>query len=115
RTDPRGGKITATGGMTITIDADAPTSTIGGLSNNQYIQGNQIKTIGGTATDARSHVAAVDLNINGTGWKPANGTAAWGYSLAMGEGAYSIQSRATDAAGNVEAPGAGITVIADAT
>src|SRR6185503_8576902 len=52
---------------------------------------------------------------NGTGWKPANGTAAWGYSLAMGEGAYSIQSRATDAAGNVEAPGAGITVIADAT
>src|SRR5262249_23582733 len=35
--DPRGGKITASGNLTVTIDADSPTSTINGLTNGQYI------------------------------------------------------------------------------
>src|SRR5262249_9650384 len=47
--DTRGGKITATGGLTVTIDGDKPTSSVGGLSRGQYIQGNQIHTIGGSA------------------------------------------------------------------
>jgi hypothetical protein len=113
--DTRGGKITASGGLTLTIDADRPSSTIGGLSNGQYIQGNQIQTIGGGASDPTSYVTGVDVNVNNGGWQAASGAATWAYNLAVTEGAYTIQSRATDVAGNVETPGAGITVIADAT
>ena len=113
--DTRGGKITATGGLTVTIDADKPESTIEGLSNNQYIQGKQILTIGGSAEDTTSYVTGVEASINNGAWQAASGAATWAYNLALTEGAYTIKSRATDVAGNVETPGAGITVIADAT
>jgi Ca2+-binding RTX toxin-like protein len=114
--DTRGGKLTATGGLTVTVDADKPASTIGGLgvSNGQYVQGNQVQTIGGSASDPTSGVAGVEVNVNNTGWQAASGAATWAYNLTLGEGVYTIQSRATDLAGNVETPGAGITVIADA-
>jgi hypothetical protein len=48
--DVRGSKLTTSAGMNITIDGDLPTSTVGGLSNNQYIRGNTVHTIGGNAT-----------------------------------------------------------------
>ncbi|MCB0159886.1 MAG: hypothetical protein KDD83_17265, partial [Caldilineaceae bacterium] len=113
--DVRGGKLTAGAQLAVTIDGDRPTSTIAGLHNGQYIAGNTVHTIGGTANDATSGVAGVDVNINGAGFVPANGAAAWAYNLAVTEGRTTIQSRATDVAGNVETPGAGIAVIADAT
>lgn len=113
--DTRGGKITASGGLTVTIDADKPTSTISGLSNGQYIRGNGVQTIGGNATDVTSGVAGVAVKVNGGSFQPASGAESWAYNLAVTEGAYTLQSRATDAVGNVETPAAAITVNADST
>lgn len=113
--DPRGGKITASNGLTVTIDADKPTSAIGGLANNQYIRGNTTHTIGGNASDATAGVTTVEVNINNGGWQPASGNESWAYNLAVTTGNYTIQTRATDAVGNVETPGSGITVRADGT
>jgi hypothetical protein len=59
-------------------------------------------------------VAGVEVRVNGGAFQPATGAATWAYLLVT-EGSYTIQSRATDVAGNVETPGAGITVRADAT
>lgn len=115
RPDTRGGKIVASGSVSLTVDADAPTSTILSLSNNQYVQGNQTLVIGGDANDPTSSVASVDVNINGAGFQPAVGAATWSYPLTVGEGTYLIQTRATDIAGNVETPSAGLTIIADAS
>jgi Ca2+-binding RTX toxin-like protein len=113
--DTRGGKISASGSLAVTVDGDQPASAIGGLSDGQHIQGNQVLTIGGSASDPTSYITGVDLNVNGGGWQPASGAGTWAYNLAVAEGGYAVQTRATDAAGNVEAPGAGITLIADAT
>ncbi len=115
QSDPRGGKITASGTLSITIDADKPTSTIGGLTNGQYLLGNTIHTIGGNAVDATAGVASVEVKVNNGSFQPASGAATWAYNLTVTEGAYTLQSRATDAVGNVETPGAGITVNADGT
>ena len=111
--DPRGGKITASSGMTITIDAGKPTSTLGGLVNNQFIRGNTVHTLGGNATDATAGVATVEININNGGWQAANGAESWAYNLAVTTGNYTIQTRATDAVGNVEDPAAAITLRTD--
>ncbi len=115
QSDPRGGKITASGSLTITIDADKPTSTFGGLVHNQYIRGNTIHTIGGNATDTGAGVASVEVKVNDGNFQPASGAATWAYNLAVTEGAYTLQSRATDGVGNVETPAAAITVNADGT
>ncbi len=112
--DVRGGKLTASNRMTLIIDGDTPTSVIGGLSDGQYLLGNTIHTIGGNAEDATSGVAAVEVGVNGGAFAPATGAATWAYNLAVAEGSYALQSRATDVAGNVETPGSGLTVIADA-
>ncbi|MBP8293278.1 MAG: hypothetical protein KAX65_10925, partial [Caldilineaceae bacterium] len=112
--DVRGGKLTASNRMTLIIDGDTPTSVIGGLSAGQYLLGNTIHTIGGNAEDATSGVAAVEVGVNGGAFAPATGAATWAYNLAVAEGSYALQSRATDVAGNVETPGSGLTVIADA-
>lgn len=113
--DPLGGKITASGNLTVTIDADKPTSTISGLTNGQYILGNTIHTIGGNATDATAGAAGVEVSVNGGAFQPASGAATWAYNLSVTEGAYTLQSRATDSVGNVETPAAAITVNADGT
>ncbi len=113
--DPRGGKITASGGMTVTIDADKPTSALVGLTNNQFIRGNTVHTIGGAANDATSGVAQVEINVNNSGWQPVNGAGAWSYTLNATSGSYTIQTRATDNVGNVETPAAAITLRTDST
>ncbi|MFN8440673.1 MAG: LamG-like jellyroll fold domain-containing protein [Caldilineaceae bacterium] len=113
--DTRGGPITASASLTVVVDSDKPTSTISGLTNNQVIQGNQVQTIGGNADDPTSGVASVEVQINNGGWQTATGVATWAYNLTLGEGLYTIQTRATDQVGNVETPGASITLRADAT
>jgi hypothetical protein len=115
RPDNRGGKIVASGSLSLTVDADAPTSTIIGLSDYQVVQGNQTLIIGGDANDPTSSVAGVEVSVNGAGLQPANGAATWSYPLTVGEGTYLIQTRATDIAGNAETPGPGLTVVGDAT
>lgn len=113
--DVRGGKLSGSGALQITIDGDLPSSTLVEPGNGQYLRGNTIHTIGGSAHDATSGIARVEVSVNGGGYTVANGALAWAYNLAVGEGRYTIQSRATDVAGNIETPGAGIAIIADAT
>ena len=119
--DTRGGKITVSGGMTVTIDADKPTSSISGLRNDQYILGNTVHTIGGNASDALSGIAKVEIDarspLAGVNFQPASGAESWAYNLAVTEGTYRLQTRATDGVGNVETPptNAFIFVYADAT
>ncbi|MEZ4869224.1 MAG: RICIN domain-containing protein [Caldilineaceae bacterium] len=118
--DTRGGKIAASGNLTITIDADKPTSSISGLSLGQYIQGNTVRTIGGTASDALSGVAKVEIDVArspsaGSNFQPVSGAESWAYNLTLAEGLYRLQTRATDSLGNVETPTSFLFVNADGT
>ncbi len=105
--DTRGGKVAASGGLTITIDADPPTSTITSLANNQYIRGSTgtpvVYIVGGSAGDRLSGVANVQVSVNGGAAQLADGANSWLYSLAVTEGQYTIKATAVDNVGNVQA------------
>lgn len=113
--DTRGGRISASGGLTVTIDADAPTSGLDSLQDGQHIQGAGTIIIGGSASDPTSSVVSVEVSVNDGPWQLADGAASWSFPLQVTEGTYTIRTRATDSGGNVETPGAGMTVGADAT
>ncbi|MCL4830278.1 MAG: tandem-95 repeat protein [Caldilinea sp.] len=113
--DVRGGKLTTSNSMTLIVDGDAPTSSIDSVSHGQYLQGNTIHTIGGSAMDVTSGVAGVAVSVNGASFQPAAGAVTWAHNLAVTEGSYTLQSRATDEAGNVGTPSSSVTIIADAT
>ncbi len=113
--DVRGGKITTSASIPVVIDGDLPTASLEGLSNGAYFQGNQVHIIGGSAADATSSVASVEVSVNGAGFQLAEGADSWAYALVVNEGSYAIRSRAVDVAGNVGNPSSAITLIADAT
>ena len=125
--DARGGRITASSGLSLTVDADAPSVSVN-LPLDQdfiYLQGGnpRVTIIGGTANDLTSGVGKVEVNLNNSGWQLATGKEAWSYPLAVTEGVYSLFARATDAVGNVgketgrdlAGDSAPIIIIADAT
>jgi hypothetical protein len=105
--DNRGGKIAASGGLTLTIDADPPTSAITSLVNNQYLRGSTsapvVHIVGGSASDQLSGVANVQVSVNGGAAQLADGANSWLYSLAVTEGQYTIKTAAVDSVGNVQA------------
>lgn len=100
-------------GIQVTIDTQAPRSTITSPSDGAVVVGTTIE-VQGTAAD-RFGVAKVDLSFDGgSTWVPAAGTGVFSYSFPVTQsGSYVIKSRATDLAGNVEAPGSGISVAVD--
>src|SRR5213079_1964889 len=51
----------------------------------------------------------------GIAWNLASGTTSWSYAFSPGQDVYTVISRATDQAGNVETPGAGNTFTIDTT
>ena len=115
-TDAAGNSASST--MTLTWDTTAPSSTITAPSG-PYVSGTSC-SISGTASDAVSGVQMVEVGITPSGgattWYTANGTTSWSYSWTFpADGSYTIQSRATDAVGNVETPSAGVTVTVDNT
>ena len=69
-------------------------------------------TITGTASDTGGLVAGVEISTDsGATWHPASGTTAWTYLWwAQSPGTYQLKSRAVDDSGNLETPGAGISV-----
>jgi hypothetical protein len=111
--------ITATGAtnspvnipVTLTIaDSTPPTSAITTPINGAGII-NTTYTIIGTASDVGSQIQKVEVSMNGGTWTEATGTTSWSYAWTIpSEGHYTIQSRATDASGNVETPSAGVNV-----
>ncbi|NCC31206.1 MAG: hypothetical protein EOM24_04175 [Chloroflexia bacterium] len=113
-----GGVITATAGLSLTVDGDTPSSLISSHPNGARLRGENGATtviIGGHAEDATSAVALVEVSVNGGPFEPADGRGSWTYALIVPEGVHRVVTRATDAAGNVETPGSGITVYVDST
>lgn len=103
------GGVSATFSVT-TVDATPPTSIIRTPEDGAGIM-NTSFTISGTASDMGSSVSKVEISINGGAWTEAIGTTNWIYQwTGIAPGTYTIQSRATDGAGNVETPSAAITV-----
>ncbi len=75
-------------------------------------------TITGTATDAGGGmVGGVEVSTDGGAtWRPADGTTSWTYTwTAAGSGTVTIKSRAFDDSGNIETPGAGVSMTVTAS
>jgi Ca2+-binding RTX toxin-like protein len=121
--DPRGaGPFDASAALTLTVDLAPPSSRVVLPSNPQtgraFVRApggaNPIVVIGGSADD-NTAIARVDVNVDGAGWQPASGAASWAFSLSATPGLHSIQTRATDVAGNVETPAAPLALQIDDT
>ncbi len=116
--DRRGGRLDATNGLRVQIDADRPTATITSFANNGHVQGTtgtpRTLIIGGNAADALSSISKVEVKVGTGAWQRAEGSASWSYALNVTQGSYDVRVRATDGAGNVGAPTLK-TLIVDAT
>jgi hypothetical protein len=99
--------LTATSAST---DNTAPTST---LSVPSTVSDGSSVTISGTASDTGGGVVAgVEVSTDGgTTWHPATGTTSWTYAwIAHGNPSTVVKVRAVDDSGNLQTPGAGVTV-----
>ena len=100
------GKATQERTDTITVDATRPGSEITSLSNGDVINTTGTLIIGGEARD-NTFVDRVQIRVNDGPWQDADGVETWSYSLdttLLGDGTYTIRSRAIDAGGNVQSP-----------
>ena len=97
---------------TKSTDATAPSSVITSGLNGQTLADGVKITIGGTASDAGGVVAGVEISTDGGAtWHPATGKNTWTYSwIAHGSPTANVKTRAVDDSGNLETPGAGVTV-----
>jgi hypothetical protein len=104
---------------TASTDTTPPTSTITSPAAGASIANGSTVTVTGTATDSGGGVVAgVEVSTDGgSTWHPVTTMSAaatsvtWSYSWsATGLGNVTIESRATDDSGNIETPGAGVTV-----
>ena len=109
--DVRGGPLSASNGLTLTIDSDLPTAQITAVQNNNVVGPGQV--IGGAASDATSGVGLVEVSLNNGPWTAANGANSWAFSLAGQNGAISLRVRATDNVGNVGNPSAPLNLTVD--
>jgi len=109
--DTRGGSLSASGSHKVTVDSNPPTASITSVSNNDIVGPGLV--IAGTASDATSGVAFVEVSINNGAWQLANGANSWTFSLAGQNGAISLRARATDLVGNVGAPSTAINLTVD--
>jgi hypothetical protein len=112
--------LTDAEGLIYTIEALSiadglpPVSTIVDPVAGQFISSTAPYTVEGTAVDAVSGVAEVAVSVDGGAWQPATGMKLWYYQwTGYADGEHNLRSRATDALGHVESPGAGITVTVD--
>ncbi|MEW6606445.1 MAG: DUF2341 domain-containing protein [bacterium] len=124
------GGSSGTDSIMVNIDRTKPSSTI--LSPIDGMVLNNLTQISGTASDTPSlgKISKVEINIkrnsddkywHGSGWQITEiwllslGTESWRYNWTPADGSYTLRSRATDGAGNLEIPKAGITFTYDAT
>lgn len=109
--DVRGGRVSASNALRLTIDADLPTAQFAALQNGAIVGLGQV--IGGSASDPTSGVGLVEVSINNGAWQPTTGADAWAFSLAGQSGAISLRVRATDRVGNVGAASAPLNLVVD--
>jgi hypothetical protein len=93
-------------------DQTKPVSTITSPQPAATIANGREFTVTGTATDTGGQVGGVEVSTDGGAtWHPAKGRGTWSYTWnAVGAGNVAIKSRAVDDSGNIEIPGAGVTV-----
>lgn len=94
-------------------DTTKPTSTITSPTAGTTVQSGGQVTITGTATDMGGGViGGVEVSVDGgTTWHPASGRANWTFTWrANTSGSVTIKSRAIDDSGNIESPGASVTI-----
>jgi hypothetical protein len=103
--------LSASNGLTLTIDSDLPTAQITAVQNNDIVAPGQV--IGGAASDATSGVGLVEVSTNNGSWTAAEGANTWTFSLAGQNGAISLRVRATDNVGNVGNPSAPLNLMVD--
>lgn len=118
--DQRGGAITVSNSLNLTVDGDQPTASITSLANGATVQGGsstapRLLVIGGTASDPTSAIAQVEVSVNNGPWQVAEGAESWSFALPLADGAYQIRTRATDVVNNVQSSVAPITLYADGT
>jgi Bacterial Ig domain/Photosynthesis system II assembly factor YCF48 len=107
----------------ILLDTTPPESSISAPATGSCLSGKTVQISGAAADGAGSGVKKVEVSTDGgktwagsDGIIHTSGWATWIYSFApAAEGTYSILSRATDNANNVESPGPGILLTADNT
>ena len=120
-TDSLSNVETPNAGVAVTVgnapDNTPPVSTISRPGNGALIGGTASYNVTGGASDGTgAGVKVVEVSINGGAWQAAAGTNPWSYNWSLPEGgSCTVRSRATDKAGNVETPGAGVTVTVDDT
>ncbi len=98
---------------TPSTDADPPASQIAAPANNGTVQVGSTILISGTASDTGGGVVGgVEVSVDGgTTWRRANGREAWSLAwIPETLGTATLRTRAVDDSGNLETPGAGITV-----
>jgi hypothetical protein len=94
-------------------DATAPSSTVTSPTAGSNLPAGRQVTITGTAADTGGGVVGgVEVSVDGGAtWHPANGRESWTYNWTpSGSGSVTIKTRAADDSGNLQAPGAGVTV-----
>lgn len=100
----------------IVVDNVPPNTAISAPTPGQVISAPTF-SITGSASDARSGVARVEVSVDGGAtWANASGTTNWNYLWSpSGEGNVSIKARAVDNSSNVDTPGATVNVAVDRT
>ncbi len=98
---------------TIRIDTVPPTSTVTWPHAGVAISGTSFLVMG-MSQDGSSGVSKVEISVDSGPFVAASGLFPWTYAWILpGNGPHNLRSRATDRAGNVETPSAGITVTVD--
>ncbi|WP_318557046.1 Ig-like domain-containing protein [Geobacter anodireducens] len=92
-------------------DTVKPVSLVTYPTATSVVNSTQISLLGNANDATGSGVKTVEVSLDGgTTWIPAEGTASWTYNWNVpANGTYTVLSRATDNAGNVEIPSAGVT------
>ncbi len=94
-------------------DTTRPVSAISAPAAGATLVPGSAVTITGTATDSGGQVGGVEVSVDGGAtWHPAAGRSAWTYAWTAptNDAQVAIKTRAVDDSGNLETPGAGITV-----
>jgi hypothetical protein len=93
-----------------TTDTTAPVATLN--APPATVADGATVNLTGSATDVGGQVGGVEVSTDGgSTWHPASGTTSWSYSwTAHGAPAATIKVRATDDSGNLQTPGAGMSV-----
>ncbi len=87
---------------TLTIDDDSPSATVLAPANGEYVNGNGIIQVSGTAADPTSYIGSVAVSIDSNSATAAEGTESWSATIdgrTLDEGLHMVSAIATDIVG----------------